>query len=95
MITERMMQNLIHRAFVARRSRARRSSWGWRWPWQDILLTAERRETRSRSGKSPLSTLIDHVAGDDAGSPDLEGIRGCGSATVKFRRWRRLGECRR
>lgn len=66
MITERMMQNLIYRAFVAQEIESTEIELdGWRWPWRDILLTAERGENTFTFGKSPLEYAVDHVAGDD------------------------------
>ena len=65
MITERMMQNLIYRALVAKEIESVDIDLsGWRWPWREIVLAAER-EAWKPLGTTGLEYAVDIVAGED------------------------------
>lgn len=65
MITERMMQNLIYRAFVAKEIDSTEIDLaGWRWPWREILLAAERQSDAISAG-GRLHFALGQVAGED------------------------------
>lgn len=65
MITERMQRNLIYRAFVAKEIESEEINLdGWRWPWREIVLAAER-DAWMPIGTDVLHHAVQLVAGED------------------------------